>query len=64
MVTETEPKTIPEPKITIEFSPASHGWSNKILDIRDATITGEITLSQKEAVKLARKILKITKEQK
>jgi len=62
MTTETGPKTetVPEPKITVEYHPGRWGRIFHIFDLDNR----EIALRQKDAVKLARNILKIAKEQK
>jgi len=62
MVTETGPKTemASEPRITVDYHPGR--WS-KVFHIFDLD-NREIALYQKDAVKVARSILKIAKEQK
>ena len=62
MTTETEPKTemTPEPKITVDYRPGRWGKVFHIFDLDNR----EIALHQKDAVKVARNILKIAKEQK
>ena len=59
MTTETGPKTetVPEPRITVDYHPGR--WS-KVFHIFDLD-NREIALHQKDAVKVARNILKIAK---
>jgi hypothetical protein len=62
MTTETGPKTetAPEPRITVDYRPGRWGKVFHIFDLDNR----EIALHQKDAVKVARNILKIAKEQK
>jgi len=62
MNTETGPKTetVPEPRITVDYHPGRWGKVFHIFDFDNR----EIALHQKDAVKVARNILKIAKEQK
>ena len=62
MTTKTDPKTdiAPEPRITVDYRPGRWGKVFHIFDLDNR----EIALHEKDAVKLARNILKIAKEQK
>ncbi len=61
MTTETGAKTemVPEPRITVDYHPGRWGKVFHIFDLDNR----EIVLQQKDAVKVARNILKIAKEQ-
>lgn len=55
----TEPtKTVPEVKITVDYRPGRWGKTFHLFDLDGR----EISLHQKDAVKLAQNILKIAKE--
>ncbi len=62
-IIQPEPKekteTIPGPKITVDYRPGRWGKVFHIFDLDNR----EIALQQKDAVKVARNILKIAKEQ-
>ena len=59
MTTENKP---PEVRILVDYSPRDkHGRWGKIFHIFD-TEGGEVKLNQKEALKMAKAILKIAKE--
>jgi len=60
MTTETGPKTeiVPEPKIMVDYHPGRWGKVFHIFDLDNR----EIALHQKDAVRVARNILKIAKE--
>jgi len=47
-----------EPKITVDFNPGRWGKTFRLVDVYGK----EITLNHKDAVKLARNILKIVRE--
>ena len=55
----TEAETATEPRITVEYRPGRWGRIFHIFDLDNR----EIALHQKDAVKLAKSILKIAKEQ-
>ena len=57
MTTEIGPKTetVPEPRITVDYHPGRWGKVFHIFDLDNR----EIALQQKEAVKLAKAIMKI-----
>jgi len=58
--TSTKTETVPEPRITVDYRPGRWGKVFHIFDIDNR----EIALEQKDAVKVARNILKIAKESK
>ena len=58
MTTETNTDTKPEPKITVDYRPGRWG---KVFHLFDCD-GREIALQQKDAVSLAKNILKIAKE--
>jgi hypothetical protein len=62
MTTETDAKTdiAPEPRITVDYRPGRWGKVFHIFDLDNR----EIALQQKDAVKVARNILKIAEERK
>jgi len=60
MTTETglKTETVPEPRITVDYRPSRWGKVFHIFDLDNR----EIALHQKEAVKLAKAIMKIAGE--
>ena len=59
MTTEQENKSpIPEPRITVDYRPGRWGRVYHLFDLDGR----EISLQQKEAIRLAKNILKIAKE--
>ena len=61
MTTEakSQAEMVPEPRITVDYRPGRWGKVFHIFDLDNR----EIALQQKDAVKVARNILKIAKEQ-